>query len=220
MKDNSESGTQLALSRIFVGAIATILLGAVGSGMWELIFHPDVDWFSKGLSALSQHLDDEVFESAALDPRPIGSLIILFLVVQVPLWIAIFIFAKEFGSSFLERLFDSSNDLSNKDKRSSIEKLYRIKRFFGIVCIILSIGLFLAARTGFSVANQAVLIWRVFHANLARCAPYISTEQKELFIARFHSLQNRQQYEALEAELEMIAAKYKVRLENKVDKST
>ncbi|MGI9181715.1 MAG: hypothetical protein ACR2H9_14585 [Longimicrobiaceae bacterium] len=63
-----------------------------------------------------------------------------------------------------------------------------------------------------TVLNQAGLIRRVFFANLAITAPYLTTEQEELLRAQFAAITTRTEYAALDQQIRQVAEANGVRL--------
>jgi len=206
MSENQPSGRANIIQRVILGTIGTILLGAIGSGVWQLAFAPGVDWMTRVITGWSAYVSDAAYESAALDPRPLSSLILLLLVSQVPLWIGVGVLSVEF---LAPALFNFLRRRSRGDKRI----IRRGSRSLAIVLIVMCIGLYIVARIGFSVANQAVWVWRVFHTNLARCSPYLTEQDQRLFEARFRSIRHEREYLQLQEDLAPIAAQHGVELE-------
>ena len=63
-----------------------------------------------------------------------------------------------------------------------------------------------------SILNQAVLVHRVFSANLNICSPYLSPIEQQQFRARFASVKTREDYIHIDNDLKGIAAKNSVTL--------
>jgi hypothetical protein len=207
MSEEKVSGRTTVVQRVILGAVGTILLGAIGSGVWQLAFSPSVDWLTRFIAGVSHRINDAAYESAALDPRPLASLILLLLVTQVPLWFAAYFLIGLFLDPIL-RFFLPRRTVQD-DKRPGFRRI----RALAIVGIILSLGLYVVARLGFSAANQAVSVWRIFHMNLARCAPYLTADEEKRYEARFRSMHREKDYLEIERDFLALGSKHAIEIQ-------
>ncbi len=214
MTQDSSISSIVTKRRLVLGGAGTVLLGAIGSGVWQLIFYPGFGWFARFLAENSQRLTDAPYASAAMDPTPLSGLVGLFIVSEVPLWL--------FTAFVLSALiFPFLGWLSRRPLRKAAAgqpAIQRHRRFRRVVVPIagsmVSLFLFAVSSTAFSVVNQAVYTWRSFNTNLARCAPYLSEEEEELLVARFRSMKTRREFVEVESQLKRVAAEHHVELES------
>src|SRR5205807_1241025 len=78
----------------------TIILGAIGSGVWDSLAKPGLSRFGRiilnTVTLGSESARDSAYSSAALDPTPIAPLLIILILSFIPLVIAIFVALIEF----------------------------------------------------------------------------------------------------------------------------
>jgi hypothetical protein len=202
-----------------------IVLGAMGSGLWDLIAKPGLSHFGRFVLNVvtlgSQSARNAAYLSAALDPTPLSSLFIIHLLVMVPIFPVIFVFLAEFVlplvSGRLKREVEGvMNDDENKkeeEKRSQVDvifkgrrrHLYLVRRAAAVLTILFSLALFGMGYVASKVINQSVLIWRVFNANVKICGPYLSDPQEKRLRALFAAMKSRSDYKVIEDELQDIA---------------
>jgi hypothetical protein len=72
--------------------------------------------------------------------------------------------------------------------------------------------MFVLAQAGYSITNEAVLVWRVFHQNLTICAPHLLQNEEREIMAQFRMIQRRQDFEVLRSQLDAIAEKQGLQL--------
>lgn len=181
--------------------IGTLLLGAAGSGLWDILFKPGLGKIGRVILYLitfgSKTLKNYAYESAALDPTPLASLVLILLLVSfVPL--PLFFIGFKIGKWRVER---------------KIEKLIRkAGRKLDYVMITMLLILVLITLTASLILNQAVLISRVFRADLTICGPYISADQEKSLKSKFASMKTKVDYSLINKELNKIADEAKIKL--------
>jgi hypothetical protein len=177
----------------------------VGSGLWELLFRPGFFGVSSWLTRTWTTFDNTVFSEAALDPRPIPGLLLILLVAQVPLWIATGVFVTDFLSPRLRRILEG---LDVQTAQGTIHRLERTNHRLAWTAIAIFCLLYAFALLGYSIANNAVLVWRYFHKNLAICAPLLSTtEEEKILEAQFRAMHQRSDFVRIRIQLDAIAHK-------------
>lgn len=205
--------------------IGTIVLGAIGSGVWEIVARPGVNRIGNFLTTLftfgSQRLRDLPFESAALDPTPLSSLILVYLTSSIPSFligiVVALLLARRTVLSLRRQVeeahsivADTTAAAAHKDetRRTLTSRL----RKWGLVStagllFILVLGLTFAG-IAFSVLNRSVLVWRVFHANERICAPYMTPQELSSLEAAFASMKTRNDYVRIRQKQHTVAKKY------------
>ena len=210
-KSTLETGPKrsiLTSRRVIVTILGTLLLGAAGSGLWDIVFKPSL---TKGgrliltvLTLGSDRIRDLAYESAALDPTPVSSLVMVIQLSAIPFLIAITVGFVEFGAPRL-RLKLESKIVSDQSSGKS-DPRQRFSRRMAVFIIVWSVIFGIFTYTSAKVLNQSILIWRTFHADLAICAPVLSQEQQKLFSARFASMRTRAEYKEIHEDLAGVAS--------------
>jgi hypothetical protein len=67
------------------------------------------------------------------------------------------------------------------------------------------LGLYVLGQVGFSIVNDSVLVWRVFHRNLAICRPILSDTESQGLISSFAEMRTRADYERIRDRMNGIA---------------
>jgi hypothetical protein len=202
------------LGRLAIGVLATVLLGAIGSGLWDILFKPGISRFGAYITGLSREIDNAVFTTAALDPLPVSSLVVLLLITAIPLIGAMFFVDRAYIRgplhAFLDRRLGRKPDEPLQSNLIRVRKVRRIVAFLGIgMCLIV----YVAASTAFAVINEAVIVWRAFYRNIEICAPYVPQEQILSLRASFRMMNTRDDFMAIRSAVDTIATSHDVVLE-------
>lgn len=212
MSKNTENSVQEKNPRVrnwILGILGTLILGAAGSGLWDLLAKPGLTWVGRSilnvLTLGSDAIRDSAYQDAALDPSALPSLLITFSVYSVLLGI-VFGYAFAALSDKIKR-----NDLDTDRPDTRIPLIRRRSRGRYISAAIVGAALTSLWITQLRI-NQSVLIWRVFTANLAICAPHLSEQQEEEIRAQFASMRTRMDYQHISEKLQQVAASNNLRL--------
>ena len=188
--EEESSGTDGPSSSLqkWKAAAGALALGILGSAIWEMIARPSLGGvgrflltvFSLGTEALRNY----AYTEAAMDPQAIPALLVLVIVTPVATYPA---------ASFLSYLLPSRRrneheqiDVPGNAEPHSVERLERelgriktklSRARMGVKAVGLVTGVF--GVVGVLVVNQAILINRIFNANLAICAPYMDLKAEE-----------------------------------------
>ncbi len=242
--------------RVTFSILGAILLGAIGSGVWEVIAKPGLSRTGRFFLSLftlgSTKLRDASYASAALDPTPLPALLVLFVIVPMfpAFLLGVFLRAKvEQGRRYreirgarkniedFENLIDKIRKVRGTDFPKQVPESIDSSKEPTVVELkhplvskksepkkkgnrrgwleLLAIGLFLIAGQLFvTTISQSILIYRVFNANLVVCSPFLTEIEEEGLRARFASVRSKAEYQIIEQELRMIAAKNGVRLKD------
>lgn len=139
-----------------MGLTATILLGALGSGLWELALKPLGRWLGKSLLTVatlgSNSVRDDIYREAAKGIHEASSLQLFWLVVlsmSLICWFAFgYAFGQRGGSKANEKFMESVKALSDEAKLAATEtRLAVLKRqlstinllALGFACLFVSI---------------------------------------------------------------------------------
>jgi hypothetical protein len=204
---DKESTSRLISARNVAGAaVLTIVLGAFGSGLWELVFRPSLGRlgrFSLDLMTFgSERAINWAYASAALNPTPIAALVLVVLVSAIPFW-GLGVYMGYKTRRALKRHLDTN------PPRRTLLRIATVVEWSLVAALTLTAFI---AFVGVRVLNQSVLVWRVFNTDLALIAPYLSEEQEETLRAAFAAVQTKPDYERLATQLQGLASKHHVTL--------
>ena len=90
--------------RIIMFTVATILLGAIGSGVWDLIFKPKIGYIGRFFTSMSSNIDNSIFTTAALDPLPIPGIMIILTLVIIPLFFGLLLMFIGFRNALIAKI--------------------------------------------------------------------------------------------------------------------
>jgi len=194
------------------GVIGLILLGALGSGLWQIALKPFTFWFLEtifnimtlGLSSLSDAFYTEVAEG--LHEEPSLENLMLLLIIIFTYW------GMRFGDILGERSASRAkkelDDKIEKSKKLSPEKASRlmqdvdeyyknlkrsIRRYnrFAIIFGVLLLS-FLAFRSvTIGLRNHKVT---KFHQLFTICKPFLDDQEEEKILAKFSTIRSKQDY--------------------------
>lgn len=88
----------IKLLKLFLSLLGLILLGALGSGLWEKVLNPFIDWFSKTFITIIGNFQssyiDNIYKSSALGPEKVSLMFsaVFFLVIFSFIMYALFIY--------------------------------------------------------------------------------------------------------------------------------
>jgi len=202
------------LLKIIFGIVGTVFLGAIGSGLWDILFKPGIGSISRFITGLSQSIDDAVFSSAALDPTSLSSLICVYSLSIIPYFLlGFFVVIGFIAKPLMIKMEKDINQIKTKAPEK-IDNFYnrRIK-ISSFVAIIFCFILLFFSITIKSVINESVYVWRIFHKNIDVCGPFITQHQRNCFIADFRNIKNRNDFEKLKKELSDCGKNNKINLE-------
>ena len=171
------------MRRAPITVVGVILLGIVGSTVYDLLVKPGITSFGRFILDIitlgSTTLRNAAYSSAALDPTPVTSLVLLQAGLFVVAFPAVRLIArarndreKEMIRKKLENAVEGEKDAQEPERLK--RKIRKLKIFFWAIFIPWWIVLFVA----FAVHNQSVVVWRAFNVNLTILAPQITPDQK------------------------------------------
>ena len=212
-QSEGSTGTIRAV-KILLGIFATLILGALGSGLWELVFRPGIGRIGTFLTSVSSLAESTVYTTAALDPTPIPGLVVLLLLAYVPGFLGVFFlhigFVKPYVRVKVESLY--AEDLSEEEIEERIRPLRKAIRRIAVGGATFSLLLLVGAFYVVSIANSATLVWRTFNMNHAICSPHLTEDQEDFLRARFGSMRGKSDFDRIQADLNGIAASHATKL--------
>jgi hypothetical protein len=185
--------------RLALGLLGTIAVGAVGSGLWDIVAKPGLGWIVSSILAFagffSRTVSDLPYSSAALDATPLPSLLLLMLAALV---------APSLYSGPMIRWYLKHHVDPRLEAAGGLEKIVTFRRI--LTGLTIGFTLFLTASGGlaFTVTNKAIAIRRTWEANLTLLAPHVSAERLLQLGAQFSAITSREEYRSFEGQANQI----------------
>lgn len=218
--------------KVGLALFGTILVGAIGSGLWELGMKPSLQYFGqKFLDAItlgSTTMKDNAYLAAALDQTAIPAVRVYEIVsafAMVPLLIIIVL--EIFKNQRLRRYFlrtetaqdkhndSTANESSSQQPEDTSDRMLIKDKTLIIVertvlaWIVLSV-VFTSVQS--LIHNQSLQIWRSFHADLRQCAPYMTPNEEELIEAQYAAMKSKKDYAVILGYFQGIAKQHNIKL--------
>ena len=178
------------------GVIATIILGAVGSGLWERALSPGLDWLFRTFvdltTSYTQAYQDKIYVSAAQGFRENFSFRVFMLISTLSALLFLF------GSLILPGR-----------PREQLAKLISSFRawlpFVAMVCA-LSFSLMVSIAMGRHEAVERTVTYAVRSTDILR--PYIGDHQYFLLISDFYQVRSRKEFDAFNEQVVRLAKEH------------
>jgi hypothetical protein len=189
-----------AKTKIVLGVIGSLVIGALGSGLWSWMFEPVLSRVGKGILNLVtlgiSSLKDNVYSTAAQGLHEVPSLhvhlFVITIMVTLPLTISVF------GLLLLRQ--KSATAARRSLSRGRLRQLILLYVFF--ICVFGS-SLFVT----FLLNNQANLTVTHFQQSLRICRPYMTPNEYIRFESDFAQMRKRDDYLRLSDSLGAVARK-------------
>lgn len=209
----------------------TIVVGALGSGLWDIGVKPSLTWVLRSLLDIvtlgSSTIKDSAYAAAALDQTAAPSAYVYQMLISF-LWSPLALFlAWEFGFTpeRVRRLIlrnsaarspdDNSTDrriacleLQTEQSEARRKSLRHLRRIL-LVVLGLLIG-YVTARA--LVHNQSLLIWRSFQADMKMCAPYLTDSEEEKLQSDYSAMKSKADFLRVLKPLQNLAQQHELRL--------
>jgi hypothetical protein len=208
--------------------LGTIIVGSLGSGLWEIAVKPSLMWGAQrtlDIATLgSTVIKDQAYTAAALDQTALPSAkiyvilnmaYIIFIVFAISPIVA---FSKTNGKSRNLKLLwgrllvkksvseaEGHDSLITKDIAILTKPSQRMLSVRAKAILVVSSVILWSTTMEFLIANQSLLIWRCFHSDLKKCAPFLSTEEEELIESQYASMESKKDYAKILIRFESIA---------------
>src|SRR5215212_7400735 len=105
-----------------------------------------------------------------LDPYPLPALVIIILLVNLPIGIAFYVALREFGMPLLKGKVNVDTSKNEEEQVKYKERRRNRNRKLSIFLILWNLLFFVVSYVSMHVVSQAILIRRVFNANINICA--------------------------------------------------
>jgi hypothetical protein len=209
MDDAADKNSSLSMNRKkklewFLGILGVIILGALGSGLWNVVFAPLGSALTRGFLSLVtlgvEAAKDSVYDKAAIGFSEKTSQEVVAVFVEMIMSIPVVIAVAEwrircYKKPTLADVTLAGNAASSSRRRRRIENALIVLMF--LVASVFFVQCLLTFYTNSVTGN--------FHRTLAVVAPHISSEQRVYYAARFARVHTRKEFVALFAELNALA---------------
>jgi hypothetical protein len=185
--------------------LGTILLGAIGSGVWDLVFKPSFSWLAEALLNIATlgltTIRDQMYAGIAKGTYERAAVYIFAMLTGAVAAVFTALITALFFATRLPTIPSDSAILS----RAQWQK------------ITLALTLFSGLAIGFQLITCARVVYVVRAANnieqLQRVvAPFIDEEQRLLFASRAAQISSREEYEKIVDDLSFVAKKNNARV--------
>jgi len=195
-------------TKIVAGIIGTIVLGALGSGFWDLALKSSLFFLMSAALNLStlglNSLKDDVYIMVARQDTARASLETLYLVTLLIIGLISAFIAYVDGKIAALKRKREPPEMRQESIQRAEETIVRAVRVLAICAGIVIVTLMFRF-IKLSYANAAALY---FHQSLTICRPMLTDEQEKMFLARFAAMNSRRDYIDLLSDLEETSKRY------------
>jgi len=205
--------------RRIAGLLGVVLIGALGSGLWDVIFKPGGQWVVRTLLTAvtlgSSVVKDAVYAEAAKGPHEAASLYLVSILTGALTWPLMFLayrlvsFRLNAARRSETRLIESLISSGEEDRLASVRHRLEVRSqrltrllYLLIVMLLVFIGVLGVMSLKVQQANSA---YTHFAQSLSICAPYITEEQSRVFQSRYSRIQGRADYLSVLSDLQSVA---------------
>jgi hypothetical protein len=200
-----------------LGIVGAVLLGALGSGLWDVGIKPGSRWLGNAILNVatlgSVAVKDATYREAAKGPHDAPALALLSLSLGMlmglitVLPIITLLLQKRMTIPRRPSQHDGSDDfraareLALEDERKT-SLTFRVLYMMELLLLLTVSSVFIV----FLKTAQASRAYTFFFQSMAICRPYIEEHQAQILASRFAGIQGRAEYIELITELRHIAA--------------
>jgi hypothetical protein len=187
-------------SKWILGILATILLGALGSGLWSVVFEPTLGWCGKAFLTLVtlgvSAARDSVYARAARGYVEFPSVILMEFMVLL------------FAASALTWVL---LNLPWASKPQPAEKAHRAARLLRWQLLFICLGSAIVV-VQCEMVGYAMKVHSYFRQSLTICRPFIPQHDENVLSSRYARMKTRNDFVLLYGELQNIAQTNNVEL--------
>lgn len=203
--------------KIALGLVGSVLLGGIGSGVWELALKPLGQWCGRlaltGATLGSNSVRDSIYREAAKGYHEASALNMFSLTVFVMFAICSFALGvangKRRASKDKHVLASEIAMLEPEEKASFLEKKIKLlrRKLYISELVVIGFGVLLASiqLVDLLKLEQANAAYTYFAQSMAICRPYIGDQQAQVMQSRFAAINGRNDYLKLADDLKQIA---------------
>lgn len=204
--------------KLILGIVATILLGAVGSGMWEMALRPAIQWAGRTILTVatlgSTTVKDEIYREAARGPHEAVSIQLYAIAVTAQLMllgaVGGYLAGRRAGSRKSSKMRERLSSLEPETAHSFLSAELAAARK-GLFLSLASLAVFSLLLIGIQLTSYLKLIqannaFTFFSQSMSICRPYMDDQQTRLLSSRFAGIRSREDYIGVIRDLKRIAA--------------
>lgn len=195
--------------------IGTVILGAIGSGVWDVLAKPGLSslgrLFLSILSFGSTRVRDYAYENAALDPYPMPAVLLSGALAGAMLVIGTLFVMLTLAALRTKNDEVKSGHDTNEANSSRISKQISVRRRV-LVAVTIMLSLIIVELYVSLAISVAVSLKRTFESNILICSPLLSTPEEKRFRAQFAAIRTKTDYEALDASFRSLCTSRGARL--------
>lgn len=217
IKDKENLSKRAKNTKLWV-TLGSIVLGALGSAMWELVGKPVFATISRAIfniiTSSVKGVSDNIYKDVASGQYQsfnilgivIPPIIFCFVLILIQMVNAIWVKLYGMEIAFLNRDTNKQNLISKNIRVENVSiGLPEKQRRFLLFTVILSI--FMTVLSIFTaISNYYTVQYTCYYKTLVTITtPYISSEQKDTFNSNFSQIQNKDDYKKIIKELEGVS---------------
>lgn len=195
--------------KFVLGIFSTILLGAIGSGLWDIVLKSFYTWLGRelltfvtlGLSSVK----NSIYQDIAKGLHEIPSLRIFLYLIVVIFTLCSTPVVLFFLRSFALKLRDKLDTMDNENLTKKLSIFVYILFIVQMFCISILLVRFLML----SYTNSAITH---FQQSYSICRPYLGENEDKMIASRFSQIKNKDDYISVISKLELIAKKNNITL--------
>jgi len=204
-----------------ITVVGVLLFGLLCNTIYDLLVKPGLSAFGRlALDLLtlgSNTIKDAAYSSAGLDPTPVTGLMILMGALTAASFPAASLISRQLAERDKDKLNQKLENAQTDEEKKSAEaeihqqikkKIKKLKAIFWFIFLPWFAGLWIA----FNIHNQSIVIWRIFHANMAIISPYISNIEQLKINASFTKIKCKTDYQKILSSMESIASTHSEKL--------
>ncbi|MEL6116877.1 hypothetical protein P0Y67_16830 [Photobacterium sp. SP02] len=194
--------------KIIAGILATILLGAIGSGLWERVLSPALDELSRAAIRLVDGIYtgylDSIYKSAAYDLPNIyqQKIAALILIIVGLVWIGTLVKNYNWWEKLIARLPEDKCSILS----TTYTTLFRAYSFL-IALSLFTMGMFLISKADYVQKTNAYS-----HQSLEILHPYVGTERYLMLKSEYYRVTSSSSFEKFNSQIKTLANKHQIML--------
>lgn len=178
------------LRKLLLGGAAAIALGILANAAWELATKPLLRGLANVVTLGSRRMGDSMYALAVHDPTLLSGPFVLLLCAAVPLSMLLPFVAL----ATLRRPESQRRLASLKWEPTALSAAALVSLAFLVLVGARSVML-----------TYSAAIWRTFHENIERCAPYLDDAKERQLRAEFVVVKSKKNFDVVQARIRVLS---------------